>query len=1142
MIKKYTLGYLSLKNNLFKLFLIMKLTFFLILIATLQLSAKVYSQDAKIKLSSSQNTVSQIIDAIEEQTQFKIFYKTGQFDPQKVVNFNSSELTVASALTSIFQGSGLSYKVMDKLIVLAPAADIKALMQQKITITGRVIDSGNGVSIPGVSVVIKGSKTGSLTDLNGNFKIDVEDKNTTLVFSFIGYVRQEIPLEGRTSLEISLKTEVTNLDEVVIVGYGTQKKASLIGSISSVNSADILRAPMPNISQALVGKLPGLITRQSSGQPGSDDVDMYVRGFGSLNSNSPMMLVDGVERSFNNLDPAEIESVTILKDAAAAAVYGVRGANGVILVTTKRGVESKPVLTYSTSYTLSENTRMPEYLNGEEYVKWYNYADQINGRQPTFSDAVINKVTNGDPSGIYGNTNWVKELIKTTAPTIHHNLTLNGGTNNIKYFVSLGYLNQEGIISGVDYSRYNLRSNLDAKVTKDLSISLNISGNVADSHSPQISNFDANGNSVSTNLMNQIIIAHPYLNAMTPDGKYLASSLLTGNNPLAARDLSGFDNTDNTGLQSSLTIKYDAPFLHGLSFKFIGSYDKNYYHSKSFYTPYTLWQVDPTSNSAALQEINAPYGTSALLSEGYSQATRWTTQQFITYQNTFNNKHAIDALLVAEQSEYTGTSLGAYARNFDLTDIAEFAFAKDNPTKPTGGSTTTRRVGWVGRLNYTYNSRYLAEVSARVDASTNFPENLRYGLFPSGSVGWRISEEDFFKGLKNTISNLKLRASYGILGNDVTNGSYDYMRFVTINGPVANFGNTNVNGIYTTSFPNKNLTWEKSSTANFGFETELWKGLLGAEFDWFYKVTRDILTTVGGTYPPSIGGYYPNTVNSGKVDNRGFELVLTHKNRIGDFAYSIKGSVSWAHNRILSMDQSVNIPEYQSLIGHSMGAKMGLISLGLFQSDNQAKTSPVVNSSARAGDIIYKDINGDGKITYEQDVTIIGRSSMPELNYGFDFSSTWKNFDFSFLIQGAGICDNALMGWYDGIGWDDTQFTRPFYNGGNTPKYLVEGAWTPSNPNGKYPRLDNQWRPNNNWASSMWIINGAYTRLKNVEFGYSLPKSLTKQLGCNAKFYFAATNLVTISAFKYLDPEAPNVNNGYYPQQRTYSLGVTITF
>ncbi len=1124
-----------------KILNIMKLTTLLFFVALFHVSANSYSQ-TRLSLKFENETLESVFSKIEANSDFSIFYKNDLIKDSKEITGDYKDASVNEILDQVLKSENLSYTIKGKLIMIVPEINPReSNSEQQKSVSGKVSD-GTGTALVGVSVVIKGTSSGTITDVNGNFSLSNVKASDVLKFSFIGMRTQEIPVAGKDIINVKLSDETIGVDEVVVVGYGTQKKTSLIGSVSSVNSTELVKAPLSNVSQALVGKLPGLVTRQSSGQPGNDGVDMYIRGFGSLNSNAPMILVDGVERSFNNLDPSEIESVTILKDASASAVYGVRGANGVILVTTKRGKESKPVITYTTSYTLSSNTRMPTYLNGEEYVKWYNYADEINGRQHTFPDAVVNKITNGDPDGIYGNTDWIKLMIKKSAPTQQHNLSLNGGNKDVKYFVSLGYLNQDGIIDRVDYSRYNIRSNLDAKVNEEITMSLNVSGNVASSHNPQISNFDGNGNSVSTNLMNQIITAHPYINAQTSSGKYLATSILTGNNPLAARDLSGFNNTDNTGVQTSLSMMYDAPFLKGLSFKMVGSYDKNYYHSKSFYTPYTVWAVNPTTTSSTLQEVDAPYGTVALLSEGYTQSSRWTAQQFITYQHVFNKKHALDALLVAEQSEYKGTSLGAYARNFDLNDIAEFVFAKENPTKPTGGSTTTHRVGWVGRVNYTYDNRYLMEVSARVDASTNFPENLRYGLFPSGSFGWRVSEEDFFKRIKPVVTNLKLRTSYGVLGNDVTNGSYDYMRFVTINGPVANFGGDNVNGIYTTSYPNKNLTWEKSSTANAGVDLELWNGKIGLEFDWFYKVTRDILTTIGGTYPPSIGGYYSNTVNSGKVDNRGFELVLTHRNKIGEFDYSVRGSVSWAHNRILNMDQSADTPEYLSLIGHSMGAKTGLIAQGLFATDRQATTSPVVNSSARAGDIIYKDINGDGKVTYEQDVTIIGRSSLPELNYGFNFSSTWRNLDFSFLIQGAAICDNALMGWYDGIGWDDTQFTRPFYGGGNTPKYLVEGAWSPTNQNGKYPRLDNQWRANNNWASTLWIVNGAYARLKNVQMGYSIPKHLATRLGFETRFSVAATNVFTLSSFKYLDPEAPNVSNGYYPQQRTFSLGAQITF
>jgi TonB-linked SusC/RagA family outer membrane protein len=1026
------------------------------------------------------------------------------------------------------------------LMLMCP---VSVAWAQSVSISGTVKDTKNQ-TLPGVTISVKDAKLITSTNNDGKFHLQVAKAPVTLVFTYMGFIQKEITTGADNNIDVVMEASSSNLNEVVVVGYGTQKRASLLGSVSTVQADQITNVPATNLSQALVGKLPGLITSQSSGLPGSDQADLYVRGLSSLNQNSPLILVDGVERGLNNLDPSEIESVTILKDAASAAVYGVRGATGVILVTTKRGKTGKPAFTYSSSYTLSQNTRLPEYLDGKEYVSWYNYADEINGRSKTFSDAVVNKVNNGDPDGIYGNTNWMKEVLKPTAPTTQNNITLRGGNESVKYFTSIGYLNQQGIIKGVGYERYNLRTNIDATVTKDFSISLDVAGNVSAANSPQVSNFTGNGNSVSTNLMNQIIIAHPYLNARTPDGRYLTSSLLSGDNPLAARDLSGYNDNDNTGVQSSLSLKYNAPFLKGLSFKAVGSFDKNFYHTKSFYTPYTLWTADPTTPNPVLYETASPYGTIAMLSESYSQSRRWTTQEFINYKQTFNTKHVVDALIVAEQSSYNITGLGASAQNFDLTDLDQFGFAKDNPNKPYGSDNTSNRIGYVGRVNYTYDNRYLAEFSGRVDASTNFPANNRYGFFPSVSAGWRVSEENFFKKWNTAVSNLKLTASFGVLGNDVTGGSYQYLRFMNISGsPVANLGGGNVNGMLPTSYPNTNLTWEKAQTTNLGVTIELWNGLLSAEFNGFYKLTTNILTSASNTYPPSVGGYFPSTVNSGKVDNRGLELVLNHKNRINDFSYSITGAVSWAHNRILSMDQSVNLPEYQSLIGRSIGAKTGLIALGLFQTDAQALSSPVVSTSAKAGDIRYKDINGDGKISYEQDVAVIGRSSLPELNYSFNFSSSYKNFELSFLIQGAAICDNALMGYYDGIGWDDTQFTRTFYNGGNTPKYLVQNSWTPSNPSGIYPRLDNQWRPNNNWASSMWIVNGAYLRLKNLQFAYSLPKLLKAKLGvADAKIYVAGMNLLTFSAFKYLDPEAPSVSNGYYPQQKTYSMGVSITF
>jgi len=1126
---------------------IMKTTAIFLFAVCLQVSARGYSQ--KITISEKNVPLEKVFGLIERQSGYQFWYDQQLLEGAGAVNLSVKDASLEQALQKLFSGRQLTYSIVKKTIVvrlrsMPKPASVPVAGQippfEKADIRGTVYNE-EGKPLAGASVMVKETGKGTFTNDKGEFELKMVDENATLVVSGVNMEPLEIRLKGKTNIVATLKTQVSNLNETVVVGYGTQKKVSLLGAVSTVGSADIMKGAGTNLSQAIVGKLPGLVTRQESGLPGSDQVNIYVRGFGSLNSNAPLVLVDGVERSISSLDPSEVESVTILKDAASAAVYGVRGANGVILVTTKRGKTGKPSFAYTGSYMIGQNTRMPEYLNGQEFVKWYNYADEINGRSHSFPDAVVDKVTKGDPDGIYGNTNWQKQLLK-SAPVMQHNISLRGGDQSIKYFMSLGYLNQQGIIKGVDYSRYNIRLNVDANVTSDFSIGLNLGGNVGVANSPQISNFTGNGNSVTTNLMNQIIIAHPYLNPRTKDGLYLSSALQPGDNPMAARDLSGYNDNDNSVVQSSLTLQYKLPYVKGLSFKTVASYDRNYFHTKSFYTPYTLATLDPTQSSATPYETASPYGTIAMLSESYTQSSRWTLQEYINYDRVFD-KHTVGALVVAEQSGYHYTGLGVSAQNFDLTDLSEFAFAKDNPNKPSGSSGTTNRAGWVGRVNYMFDNRYLAEFSGRLDASTNFPKSNRYGFFPSFSAGWRVSEEDFFKDFHSSITNLKLTASYGLLGNDATGGAYQYLQYFNLStSPVANFGGSNVNGLLPTSYPNTKLTWERSKTSNLGLQVEWWKGLLSADVNAFYKVTSNILTSVSSTYPPSLGGYYPTTVNSGKVDNRGFELVLGHKNKVGEFSYALTGSISWAHNRILNMDQSADIPEYLSLVGRSMGAKTGLIAQGLFRTDVQAAESPVVSSTAKAGDIRYKDLNGDGKITYDQDVTIIGRNSYPELNYSLNYAGSWKKFELSFLVQGTAICDNALMGYYDGIGWDDTQFTRDFYNGGNTPKYLVQGSWSPSNTSGKYPRLDNQWRPNNNWASTMWIVNGAYVRLKNLQLAYNIHTSSARGVPFDAQFYVASMNLLTFSAFKYLDPEAPNVNNGYYPQQKTYSMGVRVTF
>jgi TonB-linked SusC/RagA family outer membrane protein len=1014
------------------------------------------------------------------------------------------------------------------------------IVNAQINVRGTVKDT-NGEPLTGLSVLVKGTSMGTITDISGNFSIQVPNQKNELTFSFIGYKKQTLVVGNNKQVTITMQEDNELLDEVMVVGYGTQKKVSMTGSVSQLGNKELVRSPLPNVSQMLAGKLPGLVTKQESGQPGADDAAMYIRGMGTWGDAKPMILVDGVERSFNNLDPNEIESVSILKDASSAAVYGVKGANGVILVTTKRGTaDRKPQISYSGSMTLSQNTNFPKFLDGEEYAKWYNYAESINGRTPLFTASDIDKIKNGDPDGHFGNTNWYDLLFKKTAITQQHNVSVNGGSKNIVYFLSLGYLNQEGTVKNVDYDRYNFRMNVDAKITKDFTVSADISGRVEDRSNPALSDFTGKGNTSGSNLVNMMMAAHPYINAYDKNGIPMASSL-SQKNPLAARDLSGTNDKNNTVVNGSIAFKYDPSFIKGLSMKFTSSCDVEYETNQTFFTPVTLSIFNPSTKEVTLN-TGLEFGTNAQLTEGTVKTTRSTFQEQINYNHTFAEKHNFGFLFVAEQSKWKEHKMGAYVEGFDFYDLPQLDFGKTNPQKPTGSSQELPRVGLVGRLNYDYAGKYLAEVSARADASTVFAKENRWGYFPAASLGWRISEENFIKDNFSFVDNLKLRVSGGILGNDRID-PFQYLRMMTLTVPAAVIGGVPVNGLFSSNVPNYDITWEKSHNYNIGLDASLWNGLLSMEVDGFYKVTEDILTGVAALHPPSIGGYYPGVVNMGKVDVKGFELVLKHNNKIGQVNYFLKGNISYAKNRILRIDESANIPDYQRVIGTSVGTKFGFIADGLFQTDKEAQTSPTWSKSARAGDIKYRDINGDGKITYEQDQVAIGKSNIPEMNFGFELNADWKGFDFSANFQGAAMCDVSLMGFYPGIGWDDTAYTRTFYGNANTPRYLVQGAWTPENTTGKYPRLDTQYRDNNNCASSLWVKDGSYIRLKTLQIGYSIPlKLLTKMNIARMRVYASGSNLFTLSGLDYLDPEVPDVNNGYYPQQRTFSFGMNLTF
>lgn len=1012
----------------------------------------------------------------------------------------------------------------------------------QIPVKGRVVDA-DGEPLPGVVVMQKSSGSmGTMTDENGNFSLSVSSADAVLIFTLMGYQDAEEPVGAKRHFNVTLKDDTTFLDEAVVVGYGVQKKGTLTSSIASINREKLSSAPTDNMSNMLGGKLPGLVSRQTSGVPGENEAQIYIRGISTTGTSTPLVLVDGVERDFSNLDPSEIADITILKDAASAAVYGVKGANGVILVTTRRGDVASTTVTYNASLTMSGNAEMIELLNGEEFAYWHNKASDLDGLMREYSEQQIGYIRNGnDPQGIFGNTDYLDLIFKKVAYGQNHNLSISGGSKSVRYFVGGSYLDQDGIIDNVWFKRYNLRSNVDINLSDDLTLKLDVSGRIENRHQNGVSagssdptaSLDNGGAEYGyKNIVFYALSARPTTRPMTPDGVYIGYQ-----NPLVARDASGFQEKNRSFVQTGVTLQYNVPFVKGLTAKAMGSYDFQNTLQKKLLLPCD--QVTPKYSGAdetlTLTPGNSPHLASGVnqLTESHQLFSRYTFTAQLNYQNTFD-LHEVGADLVWEQSGTSSRYFAAGKQNFAITEIPDLDFSTDvTPNSVRGYHSNTGRQGLLFRANYVYDGKYIVSASLRNDWSAKFSKSHRLGVFPALSLGWRMNEA------------LKLRASWGVLGNDSIS-DFLYVQGVSLSTkPTAVINGKPVQSISTTSVPNSDITWETTTTYNVGADLRLWDGLLSAEADVFYKVTTNILQSQAGENPPSIGSNFPAIVNSGVVDVKGFELSLKHENKVGELAYTIGANTSFARNRYISINDSDNIPAYQSKLGQSLGAVLGYVSDGLYRDEQDLASSPKTSNAVRVGDIKYKDLNGDGKITAE-DRTWIARSPIPEVMFGLDFNFKWRGFDAVLFFQGATNTEIMLCGTYSALGYSDgTYYTQAFKWGSNPPKYLVEGSWTPDHTDASYPRLSTQSSPNNVYTSDFWARDASYLRLKNVQLGYTFPKTVTRKFYVDAlRLYVSASNVFTISGLSALgiDPEAPSVNNGYYPQQRVVSLGASLTF
>lgn len=1013
---------------------------------------------------------------------------------------------------------------------------------QTLTVKGVVIDD-TGATMPGVSVYAQNAGTGVVTDFDGNYAIAVKS-DETLVFSFMGMKDETIPVSGRSVINVTLQSDTEKLDEVVVVGYGTQRKVSVTGSISAMNAKELQSLPTDNVSNMLAGRLPGLVATQKTGMPG-EGASLLVRGASSTSSdgNTPIFIVDGIQRDMiDTISPEEIESITILKDAASAAIYGVQGGSGVVLITTKRGkAGDKPLIQFKASMNVQRNTLFPDFLNAVDYMAWHNKARELDGLSPLYTEDIVNQVIAGE--GIYGQTNWFDEVFSGSGITQNYSISVSGGSDRVKYYVSGGYMDQDGIVRNIGYQKINIRSNIDVKITDYLRMSVDVAGYRTKTNRPASDVSEGNSGS-STSVFWQATLAKPIYPVKYGD-LYSVPTTLKGNyNPVAALNESGFNRQTGTSFNSSVRFDLHIPGVKGLAAHVLVGYDIVQNDGKIWKLPFTLGKGD--SSTGDVNEVVNSAQQRSVLQESHSKTEKTAVQPSIDYENQFG-KHYFKAQVVYDMLQTRYNTFGAGKMNYDLTDLPELSLGSDEEIVPgsvTGSSNKFARVGVVGRVNYNYKEKYLVEALMRADASVRFAKKNRWGYFPAVSFGWRLSEEQFMKGASSVLNDLKLRASFGVTGNDRIS-SWQYLRTTSLSKNAYVFNGELVNALVTGAVPYYDITWEKSQTFNVGFDSMLWNGALSVSFDWFYKYTWDILQSISASVPSSVGGNVPSVMNSGKVDNRGFELVLGHRGRKGDFTYNISANLAYNYNRILQFNDNVNIPDHQKKTGHRIGSITGLVADGLYKDEDDLANSPKYKGDAKVGDIKYKDLNGDGVIDLINDVTIISDGATPKYNYALSFDAQYKWLDFSIMFQGAADFDIALQGFYGSGVQATTNFTKPFAADGNTPYFLVENSWTPDNTNAEFPRLTTRTSINQNAVSStFWLRDGSYLRLKNAQIGCNIPKKVLGRSGVQGiRIYVSGSNLLTISRLnKYgLDPEAPSVNNGYYPQQRTFTVGVNLT-
>lgn len=992
-------------------------------------------------------------------------------------------------------------------------------------ITG-VVTTGD-VPVVGVTVRVEGTQVVTKTDEMGVFTIKAS-VNSTLLFTHVSYITKKVIISGVGKIEVKLDLREESLNDVIVVGYNTQKKATLTGSISSLKGGDLVKSPQPNLSNSLAGRFSGVIINNRAGEPGYDGSSISVRGLATTGNNDVLVVVDGVPGQVGGLErlsPSDIESVSVLKDASAA-IYGSRAANGVILITTKRGKTGKPVIDYSFNQGFSSPTRLPKMADAPTYATIQNeiayYDNTAGGMNQIYSASQIQKFKDGSDPLNYPNTDWTSATLKKTALQHRHDLSVNGGNENVKYFLSMGLLSQDALYKkGIThYNQYSFRSNIDANVTKRLKVSLNLSGRQEDRMYPQ---------SGAGDIFRSIYRAYPTVAAQYPNG--LLTTGIENNNPVAmVTDMAGTNSNPKLVFNGILKGSYSIPGVEGLSLDGFFSVDKSDNFDKSFATPYNLYNYNSSTTNYD-KVVLGGVDQLATLSESQTNQYQNVSNIKLNYERHFG-QHSINAFVGYEQSKFHQDYFYAYRKHFPTATTPELGQGgtADADKSSDGNSYSYTRKSYLGRIAYNYKEKYLLEMQARIDGSSTFASGNRYGFFPSVSAGWRISKESWFAPI-TFINDLKLRASYGTLGNDNV-GLFQYFDNYSLNSQYV------INGVIhpgydLTLLGNPNITWEVAKKMDIGINAVVLKDFT-LEFIYFQQKRSKILTARNASVPQvsGINSAIIPSENIGKVNNNGIEATLGYNKILkSGWNYHVSGNFTYAKNKIIYIDEASGTPDWQRQTGRPLNTSLLYNAIGIMKTADDLTKYPHPTTTPKLGDLIYQDYTKDGNITADDQVRS-KYGNIPQITYGLVLGAGYKNIDLSVLFSGQAEVSQYVLPESGTVG--------NFYSS------WANNRWSPTNTNGNYPRADDRASSSVNggqYSSNFWLNNASFIRLKNIELGYTLSNSVLSRIKvANVRVYASAFNLFTITKVKDYDPEGNSGSGQFYPQQRIINLGINVRF